>query len=101
MTKSINEIILASYLEDEWESWREYCADGAEFFSEPFKDWQRRAVREFAELRSQGQHCRFVAIRFDTFRNWSTLHDHGTNSKARAEFAGTQAALDPIDRKLH
>ena len=101
MAKPINEIVIASYLEDEWESWREYCSDGDEFFAEPFKDWQRRAVQECAELRRQGKPCRFVAIRFDTFCNWSALHNRSTDSQARAEFAGTQAALDPVARKLH
>jgi hypothetical protein len=101
MTESTIEIIIACYLEDDWEYWRALCSDGNEFFSVPFKDWQQGAVREFAELRSQGKPCRFVAVRYDTFFHWSTLNNRSTDSQARAEFARTQAAFAPLVRNLH
>lgn len=88
--KADQEILIASYFQDEWQAWRDYCSDGIQYFSGSFQAWRRNVVELCSQLRDEGKYCRFVAIPFDAFCDWSERNGHRTDAIARQEFAVLQ-----------
>lgn len=88
MNSAFQDIVVAYYLPDEWQRWRELCADGHDFFAGTHADWLVRLDASVAELKAEGIPVKLVTIRVSEFLSWAAVNRKATDSAARAEFVG-------------
>ena len=82
------QIVIASYLESEWDNWRSTMADGPDFFADSFRVWETRCSEMREEKTRQGYNVYIVPITVTEFIQWAKLNDRTTDAPARAEYAG-------------
>jgi hypothetical protein len=82
------QIVIAAYLETEWERWQATAADGNDFFAGTFKEWEYRCQRYIEEKTHKGYQVYLVAISVAEFLQWASRNGRPTDAEARAEYAG-------------
>lgn len=82
------EIVVAEYLESEWEAWKAKTVDGEATFQGSYRLWREIADQMTEEKAREGYKVRLVEIRLDDFLAWAKRTNHGTDSSARATYAG-------------
>lgn len=82
------QIVIAFYLESEWDNWRSMMADGPDFFADSFRVWETRCSEMREEKTRQGYNVYVVPITVTEFVQWAKLNDRTTDAQARAEYAG-------------
>ena len=82
------QIVIASYLESEWDNWRSTMSDGPDFFATSHKDWETRCNVMREEKNRQGYNVYIVLITISEFVQWARLNNRTADAQARAEYAG-------------
>jgi hypothetical protein len=85
------EIVIAEYLESEWETWRTCTEDGEATFQGSYQLWREIADRMAEEKVREGYKVILVEIRVADFLAWAKRTNRGTDSSARAAYAGLMA----------
>lgn len=87
MVDDIKEIVLAAYDPEEWNSWRNSCEDGEQFFAEDYSAWLKRLSAFIEDMRAQGVSVRTVPMRLKEFLEWARVNKKRSGTKSRAEYA--------------
>lgn len=82
------QIVIASYLESEWDNWRSKTSDGPDFFAVSYREWEVRCTTMKHEKSRQGYDVYLVPITVAEFIQWAKLNDRTPDAQARAEYAG-------------
>lgn len=90
-TKEPFRIAIAWYDPSEWDSWRQTCADGAQFFNIDYPTWKQNVESAIVDQRRAGVKVVPVVIRLEPFLEWARANDKPTTSQFRAEYAGLMA----------
>jgi hypothetical protein len=85
------EIVIAEYLESEWEAWKANTEDGEATFQGSYRLWREIADRMAEEKAREGYTVKRVKIRLDDFLAWAKRSNHRTDTSARAAYAGLMA----------
>ena len=82
------QIVIASYVESEWDNWRSTMSDGPDFFASSYREWETRCEAMREEKTRQGYNVYIVPITVTEFVQWANLNNRTTDAQARAEYAG-------------
>jgi hypothetical protein len=91
MAEDVLDITIASYLESEWEAWREKAEDGEVTFTGSYAVWRDISETFRREKRLEGYQVRLVEIRLADFLSWAERTGNKTDSAARAAYAAMMA----------
>ena len=86
MNTTQQRIILAGYLEEEWEKWREAMPDG-DSFDWSFLEWSEAITETVCEQRAKGHDVAIQIISLDGFLLYASENQLSLSTQSRSLYA--------------